>query len=120
MAGCGCPDEGVSLRIGAFHSRDAALRAAIPRLADAINSCPRVKTYRVGFTAPGIEGVVDRHALLYRRRSDPYAWIGYEDDYLSGISAGFGPYEVVDSDVQSVAEKGGSLEDFVQLDRARK
>jgi hypothetical protein len=119
MSACGCPDEEIILRIGEFDSRDAALRAAIPKLANAILMCRVVKTFRIVFTAPGIYGV-DRHALLYSRRNSPQAWIGYEDDVFSGISHGFGPYEVDDSVVHSVAQKGGSLEDFAQLDRARK
>ncbi len=119
MAACACPDEEIYTTIGEFDSRDAALRAAIPKLADAIRKCPQVKTYRIVFTAPGIERV-DRHALLYWRRSAPTGDIGYEDDVFSGTSTGFGPYEVDDAIVRAVAEKGGSLEDFAQYDRQRK
>jgi hypothetical protein len=119
LTGCGCPDEEVYVRIGDFDSRDAALRAAIPKLATEIRKCPRVKTYRIVFTSPGIYAV-DRHALLYSRRNGPQARIGYEDDVFSGISPDFGPYTVDDTVVAAVAEKGGSLEDFAQFDRTRK
>ena len=119
MPGCGCPDEELFLRIGEFDSRDAAVRAAIPKLAYAIRKCPKVKTYRIVFTAPGIYAT-HRHALLYSRRNSPQALIGYEDDVFSGISPDFGPYAVDDAVVLAVSEKGGSLEDFAQYDRTHK
>jgi hypothetical protein len=110
MAACGCPDEDLFWTIGEFESRETAVRAAIPKLATAISKCPRVEKYRIVFTSPGIYSV-DRHALLYFRRNSPHSWIGYEDDVFSGISPDFGPYEVNDADVHSVAAKGGSLDD---------
>lgn len=116
MAACACPDEETYTTIGEFDSRDAALRAAIPKLADAIRRCPQVKTYRIVFTAPGVYRV-DRHALLYWRRNASAGIIGYEDDVYSGTTPGFGPYEVDDTVVRAVAEKGGALEDFAQYDR---
>lgn len=114
LTGCGCPDEEVYVRIGDFDSRDAALRAAIPKLAKEIRKCPRVETYRIVFTSPGIYAV-DRHALLYFRRNGLQTRIGYEDDVYSGVSPGFGPYTVDDAVVLAVAEKGGSLEDFARF-----
>ena len=119
MAACACPDEELFTGIGEFDSRDAAIRAAIPKLADAIRKCPRVKTYRIVFTAPGIYAV-GRHGLLYGRRVGGIGYIGYEDDVFSGVSYGFGPYEVDDFVVQAVASKRGGLEDFAQQDRQRK
>jgi len=41
--------------------------------------------------------------------------IGYEDDFLSGISGR--PYAAVDNDVRSVAEKQGTLTDFTLYER---
>ena len=115
VSACGCPDTEEFIHIGEFDSREAALRAAIPRLAVAIGECPKVQKYRIVFTAPGIYAI-DRHALLYWRRGSK-ADIGYEDDVFSGIWPGFGPYEVDDAFVLEVSRKGGSLADF---DRASK
>jgi hypothetical protein len=120
LTGCGCPDEEAYVRIGDFDSRDAALRAAIPKLATEIRKCPRVKSYRIVFAAPGIYSVDGHlHSLLYRRNG-PQARIGYEDDVHSGVSPDFGPYTVDDAVVLAVAEKGGSLEDFAQYERTHK
>jgi len=53
----------------------------------------------------------DRHALLYERK---HKRIGYEDDFLSGISSE--PYYADESDIRSVAEKKGLLTDFTPYD----
>lgn len=124
MAGCSCSGE-IFITIGEFDSNDAALRASIPKLADAIRKCPHAKVYRIVYTAPGIYGepgmnTVYRHALLYYRRDRQKGALGYEDDVFSGFKPEPGPYEVDDAVVNAVAEKHGALEDFAQYDRKQK
>src|SRR5258705_11693051 len=72
MAGCSCSGE-ILITIGEFDSNDAALRASIPKLADAIRKCPHAKIYRIVYTAPGNywepgTKTQDSTALLYYRR----------------------------------------------------
>ena len=106
-------------------------RAGHARGADELGACPAdLRTRRAArlpaADRPAISAAdrarhhADRHALIYWRRDSPQSWIGYEDDVHSGISPGFGPYEVTDADVHAVAAKGGALDDFARLDRGRK
>jgi len=110
---CRCGGEEESLYIGELPSREAGLHASIPKLADLLRRCPDTKVFRVWWVGPGDypEGP-GRHALLYDRT---HKMIGYEDDFLSGISSR--PYAAVDSDIRSVAEKQGTLTDFTLYER---
>ena len=117
-----CPSE-VYTRIGEFETKDAALRASIPRLAAEISKCPKAQIYRIVWTGPGLSDRVDRHALLYcRSRIDnSSASVGYEDDVFSGYSNGISSaYVVNDASVRAVAEAGGTLEDFAAYNQRRR
>ena len=117
MAACtACPEE-MFREVGQFTSREEALKAAIPKLAETIRECPHVNTYRIFFVAPG-EYRVDRHALLYFRLKGT-SKIGYEDDPPSGITPGYGPYEIDDEVIQTIAKQGGNFEEFNRNDRQR-
>jgi|GEM_PF-2734933 len=106
-AGCGClRDETTS--IGEFSSKSIAVRAAIPKLAAEIDRCPRAEVYRIKWEGPGdYEGGPNRHSVLYDRM---YKRIGYEDDFLSGMSGK--AYEADDAAIRALAQRGGTLEDF--------
>ena len=110
---CRCGGEEEDLYIGELPSKEAGLLASIPKLADLLGRCPETKVFRVWWVGPGdYPGGQDRHALLYDRT---HKMIGYEDDFLSGISGR--PYAAVDNDVRSVAEKQGTLTDFTLYER---
>ena len=118
MAACtACPEE-MFREVGEYTSREEALKAAIPKLAETIRECPHVNTYRIFFVAPGEEHRVDRHALLYFRLNGT-SKIGYEDDPYSGITPSYGPYEIDDAMIQTIAEQGGNFEEFKRHDRQR-
>ena len=110
-----CPKE-VNVSIGAFPSMNAGLRAAIRRLPVEIDRCPAALGYRIMWISPDSENErVDRQALLYF--TGPQA-LGYERDVFSGISGR--EYVVDQTAIRSVAEKGGTLEDFSEYDQRYK
>jgi hypothetical protein len=106
-AGCGCLKE-ETVSMGEFSSKNIAVRAAIPQLATIIDRCPRAEVYRIMWVGAGdAEGSQNRHSVLYDR---PHKRIGYEDDFLSGISGK--AYSADDAAIHTVAQRGGMLEDF--------
>jgi hypothetical protein len=111
-----CGEE-ITEDIGEFDSKDAALRAAIPKLAAEMRRCTEAETYRIIFFAPEThpwhQGIGRRSVLFYR----PSMTVGYEADALSGTIGK--TYVVDDSAVQSIAQKGGTLDDFAEYDSHR-
>jgi len=89
--------------IGEVDSKEAALRASIPKLSAEVDRCPGTEIFRVMWVGPD----AGRHAILYDRK---HKMIGYEDDFLSGISSW--PCYADDSAIRTVAARGGALEDF--------
>jgi|SRR5581483_10247710 len=109
-----CSTE-ISGSIGEFPSKDAAFRASIKEINSEVQRCPRTETYRIIWT---VKDDPMRQSTLYYRARDGNAYIGHEQDAYSGFSEK--SYSVDDRDVKAVAEKGGTLEDFSDYDRARK
>lgn len=102
-----CSRESIS-HLGEFGSKEAGLRASIPKLSDQLDRCPGAEVFRVMWVGPGnYQGGQDRHALLYYRKHNR---IGYEDDFLSGFSEE--TYYADNNAIRAVAEKGGTIEDF--------
>ena len=94
--------------LGEFGSKEAGLRASIPKLSAQLDRCPDAEVFRVMWVGLGnYQGGQDRHALLYDRKHNR---IGYEDDFLSGFSDD--TYFADDNAIRAVAEKGGTIEDF--------
>ncbi len=112
----GCSGE-IYKTIGNFESKDAGLRAAIPRLAGEIQRCPEAELYRIVWLSPNEEGSqhVDRRALLYTRKAKA---IGYEHDVFSGIAGK--AYIVDEAAIRAVAARKGTLEDFSEYDLSRR
>jgi hypothetical protein len=106
MVSCG---KEVEVSIGEFPSKEAGLRAAIPRLASELDRCPKAEKYRVIWMGPDSDGStrVNRRALLYLKN---FKKLGYEHDVESGISGE--PYIVDGAAIKAVAKKGGTLQDF--------
>lgn len=100
--------------IGHFDSKEEGLRASIPKLSAEISRCPQTELFRIMWRGPGDygKGGPERHSLLYQRTQKR---IGYEDDFLSGISSE--SYYADASDISAVAEKHGTLTDFTLYDR---
>lgn len=118
IGSCRCSEE-VYVDMGKFDSKDKAIRAAIPKLATEIKNCPAAKIYRIWWVGPGDWPGNDpskyRHAIVYVRMVKS---IGYEDDFLSGIS---GTQYLVDEDaISAVAKSGGTLEDLLPYDQSRR
>lgn len=103
--------------IGEFDSKDAALRAAIRRLAVEVDRCPDAEEYHIVWVGPDPDQNqrVDRRALWYFRRPKT---LGYEHDVSSGIAGR--NYIVDDAAIKAVAEKGGALEDFAEYDNSQR
>jgi hypothetical protein len=104
-----------TVKIGRFDSKEAGVRAAIPRLATEIAKCPDAEVYRVMWVGPGDSPNYSRNAVLYERRDNR---LGYEDDPGSSFSET--PYAVDDAAIHAVAGEGGTLEDFAKYDQKRK
>jgi hypothetical protein len=104
--------------IGEFDSKEAGVRAAIPKLAAETRRCPEAETYRIIFVAPEIhpwhQGI-DRRSLFYHRQS---MTIGYEADVFSGYVGK--TYVVDDAAIQSVAQKRGTLDDFAEYEHSHR
>jgi hypothetical protein len=98
--------------IGRFDSKEAGVRAAIPKMAGEIARCPDARVYRVMWVGPGNSGGDSRHSILYERT---YKRIGYEDDFLSSFSGE--TYVVDDAAIRAVADNGGTLEAFAEYDQ---
>ena len=99
---------------GEFDSKEAAVRAAISKLAAQTRRCPRAETYRIIFIAPETHPWhkgIDRRSLFYYR---PSMTIGYEADVFSGYVGK--TYIVDDAAIQSVAQKSGTLDDFAEYE----
>lgn len=114
-SGCRCSEREVISEIGEFKSKEAGLKASIPKLAALVEQCPATPLFRVMWVGPGNYpngGNGNRHALLYDRE---HKMIGYEDDFLSGISGDL--YYADYSDIRAVGEKQGMLTDFTLYDR---
>ena len=112
-----CGDE-ITENIGEFDSKDTALRAAIPKLAAEMRRCPEAKRYRIIFVAPETHPwheEIGRRSLFYYRRS---MRIGYEADAFSGYLGQ--TYAVDDSAVQSIAQKGGTLDDLAEYEHSHR
>ena len=107
-----CPDE-IYKTIGNFGSKEAALRAAVPKLAAEIHKCPRAELYRIVWIGPDPDENqrIDRRALLYDKERNR---LGYEPDVFSGIAGRV--YIVNEAAINEVAEKGGTLEDFTEYE----
>jgi hypothetical protein len=109
-----CPEE-ISISIGKFDSKDAGLRASIPKLADEILKCPGAAKYYIIWIGPETDPAVSsvgRRSTFYNRAAKV---IGYEVDAYSGSYGR--TYRADDEVIRSVAEKGGTLEDFAEYDR---
>lgn len=104
--------EKQTVYIGNFDSKQAGVRASIPRLAAEIAKCPDARVYRVMWEGLGNYQGNYRHAVLYERRDNR---IGYEDDSLSSFSDE--TYIVDEAAIEAVAEQGGKLEDFARYDQ---
>jgi hypothetical protein len=102
-----CSSE-ITESLGPVDSKETALCTSIQKLSAEVGRCPATEIFRVMWMGPD----AGRHAILYDRT---HKVIGYEDDFLSGISSR--PYYADDAAVRTVAEKGGSLEDFVLYER---
>ena len=103
-----CDNREVISEVGEFKSKEAGLKASIPKLADLVKRCPATPMFRVMWVGPGnYPNGGNRHALLYDREHN---MIGYEDDFLSGISGE--PYYANDSDILALAERLGVLTDL--------
>ncbi|HET8669620.1 MAG TPA: hypothetical protein VFM05_03050 [Candidatus Saccharimonadales bacterium] len=107
--------EKQTVYIGNFGSKEAGVRAAIPKLAAEIARCPDANVYRVMWEGPGNYQGNYRHSVLYERRDNR---IGYEDDFLSSFSDQ--SYVVDDAAIHAVAVEGGMLEDFARYDQRRR
>jgi len=59
-----CRDE-MTEHIGSFDSKEAGVRAAIPKLAIEISRCPNAEVYRVMWVGPGNYPGNYRHAIMY-------------------------------------------------------
>lgn len=103
-----CPRE-IDLSIGAVESKEAGLRAAIQRLAAEIQLCPQAEIYRITWSNPTPYEQSAYGALIFHR---PAGALGYEHDTYSGISGL--RYIVDDAAIKTVAEQGGTLEDFAR------
>ena len=102
-----CSRESIS-HLGKHATKEDALRAALPKLSGALDECPDAEVFRVMWVGPGnYQGGPDRHSLLYYRK---HKSIGYEDDFMSGFSEE--TYYADDDAIRSVAQKGGTIEDF--------
>ena len=95
--------------IGEFQSKEAGVRASLPKLIALIQECPEAREYYIIFTAPEGQSV-DRCALVYYRGDGARGIIGYEGDVFSGTVGR--TYSVDNEAIKAVAEKGGTLEDF--------
>ena len=114
VGGCMICRGEMETSIGSFDSRDTGTRSALRELAKEVASCPRAELYRVIWASPNPEyPTIDRQAILYDR---PHKRLGYERDIYSGISGK--AYIVDDSAIRIVAERGGSLESFVEFDQS--
>jgi hypothetical protein len=110
-----CPEE-IIVSIGEFDSKDAGLRASIPRLAAEVHRCPEAEMYRIIWVAPETDpnhSGINRRSTFYSRATKT---IGYEADVHSG-SVGR-TYVVDDATINAVAEKGGTLEDFQEYEKS--
>lgn len=106
----------VSVHIGKFDSKEAGLRAAIPELVREMKVCPWSETYRVIWDGPDPEEQSVRgRSLLYNRKRKR---LGYEQDLHSGISGKV--YLVDEAAIKTVAEQGGTLEDFAAYDQSQR
>lgn len=112
---CVCAEEMTEFT-GEFDSKEAGVRAAIPKLAAETRRCPEAETYRIIFVAPDTDPWhkgIDRRSLFYHR---PSMTIGYEADVFSGYVGK--TYVVDDAAIQSVARKNGTLEDFAEYEHS--
>jgi hypothetical protein len=113
-AACSRCGSDLEVSIGPYESRDIGVRSSIQKLAAELRQCPQARLYRVIWRSPDPEGneVMERQAILYDRE---HKRLGYEHDIYSGIA---GKAYIVDDDaIQKVAERGGSLEAFVEYDQ---
>ncbi len=104
------------VEIGKVESKEAGLKASIPKMAAMVERCRSAEVIRVIWKGPGDYAKGEYpHSLLYDRENKR---IGYEDDVESGISGDF--YYADDNSISSVAEKQGELTDFLLVKRRTK
>jgi hypothetical protein len=102
--------------IGKFDSKESGLRAAIPHLVNQFRFCPCSEEYRIVWQGPDPEDkLIGGRALYYNRRSK---LLGYEQDAFSGTTGK--TYRVDQSAIQAVAEKGGTMDNFLVYDQTSK
>lgn len=110
-----CPNM-IGASIGKYDSVDSGARAAVRRLAEEIQKCPKARHYSIAWSLPTAPDERPHRALNYSRKDDTSGYVGYEYDPGSGTGETF---LVDDSAVDRVASEGGVLADFAKYQQPK-